>query len=46
MYQHSNTIRYRLDKIKNVLGLKELNSSYHLLYIFAILYEIYDLFDQ
>ena len=46
MYQHSNTIRYRLDKIKNVLGLKELNSSYHLLSIFAILYEFYELFDQ
>ncbi|NLL92057.1 MAG: hypothetical protein GX222_06525 [Ruminococcaceae bacterium] len=45
MYQHSNTIRYRLEKIRGLLGLGDSINSYTNLYVFAILYDIYKNFD-
>lgn len=39
-FQHSNTIRYRLEKIKSVLGIQEAPDADIQLYLFVRLYEI------
>ena len=39
-FQHSNTIRYRLEKIKSVLGLLDAPDAEIQLYIFVRLHEI------
>lgn len=39
-FQHSNTIRYRLDKLKNVLGIQDAPDAEVQLYLFARLHEM------
>ena len=46
LFQHSNTIRYRLEKVKTVLGLEETVDYYNQLYVFATLYEIRQVLDH
>lgn len=46
LFQHSNTIRYRIDRIKDVLGLNQSNDFYNQLHIFATLHEIYKILDN
>jgi sugar diacid utilization regulator len=41
MFQHSNTIRYRIEKIRKLLDLGDDASSFAQLYIFVRLHEIY-----
>lgn len=41
LYQHKNTIRYRINKIKTILGLEESTDSKIQLHIFARLYLIH-----
>jgi DNA-binding PucR family transcriptional regulator len=41
MFQHSNTIRYRINKIRKLLGLEDDAHSLAQLYVFARLRRIY-----
>jgi hypothetical protein len=41
MFQHSNTIRYRIEKIKNLLELGDDAGSFTQLYLFVRLHQIY-----
>ncbi len=41
MFQHSNTIRYRIEKIRKLLGLGDDAGSFAQLYIFVRIHEIY-----
>lgn len=45
LFQHPNTVRYRVAKIKSLLGIESPN-SYMELFIFVKLMEIYDIFDS
>lgn len=45
-FQHSNTIRYRLDKAKKILNIEEERDSYANLFIFIRLYEIHNNLDK
>lgn len=45
-FQHSNTIRYRLDKAKKILNLEEDGDSYVNLFIFIRLYQIHNNLDK
>lgn len=44
MYQHSNTIRYRLRKIKKILNLEEIPDYYLQLFIFSKLHQLYEIY--
>ncbi len=46
MFQHGNTIRYRLDKIKNILGISLSADAYVQLYMFAKMHKIYSILDD
>ncbi len=46
MFQHGNTIRYRLDKIKNVLGISLSADAYVQLYLFAKMHKIYSILND
>jgi len=46
MFQHGNTIRYRLDKIKNILGISLSADAYVQLYMFAKMHKIYSVLDD
>ena len=46
MFQHGNTIRYRLDKIKNILGISLSADAYVQLYMFAKMHKIYGVLDD
>lgn len=45
LYQHGNTIRYRLEKIKTVLGLSDSSDIYIQLFAYAKLHKLYSIFD-
>lgn len=45
MFQHSNTIRYRIDKAKKILHIDDSVNSYLQIFIFIRLYEIYNNLD-
>ncbi len=45
LYQHGNTIRYRLEKIKTVLGLSDSADIYIQLFAYAKLHKLYSIFD-
>lgn len=45
-FQHSNTIRYRLDKAKKILNIEGEGDSYVNLFIFIRLYEIHNNLDK
>ncbi len=45
LFQHENTIRYRLDKMKNLLGITDHNTSYMQLFVYVTLHRLYRLFD-
>ncbi len=40
-FQHSNTIRYRIDKVKKILNIEGSADSFHQMYIFVRLNQIY-----
>ena len=46
MFQHGNTIRYRLDKIKNVLGISLSADAYVQMYLFAKMHKIYSILND
>lgn len=46
LYQHGNTIRYRLNKIRELLGISNSADSYVPLYIFAKMHRIYSILDE
>ncbi len=46
LFQHHNTIRYRLDKAKTILELEDSAEFHRQLYVFSRLSKIYDLFDK
>lgn len=43
LFQHGNTVRYRLDKIKNILGISASADAYVQLYMFAKMHKIYNI---
>jgi hypothetical protein len=45
-FQHSNTIRYRVEKIKNILNIEESADWYSQLYIVTRLHQIYKHLDE
>ena len=44
MFQHGNTIRYRIDKIKGLLGIAASPDAYIQLYIYAQLHKLHEFF--
>lgn len=44
MFQHGNTIRYRIDKIKGLLGISSSPDAYIQLYIYAQLHKLHEFF--
>ncbi len=44
LFQHGNTIRYRIDKIKGLLGISSSPDAYIQLYIYAQLHKLHELF--
>lgn len=45
-FQHSNTIRYRLDKVKKILNIEESVDGYPQFYIFVRLFQIHKYLDK
>ena len=43
LYQHGNTVRYRLDKIKTILGITVTTELYVTMYAFAKMHKIYQI---
>lgn len=46
LFQHSNTIRYRIDKIRRLLSLNDDAAAFAQLYVFVRLHEIYQNTDE
>ena len=46
LYQHGNTVRYRLDKIKKVLGISNSADAYVQIYMFAKMHKIYSILNE
>ncbi|MDO4869141.1 MAG: helix-turn-helix domain-containing protein [Bacillota bacterium] len=46
MFQHGNTIRYRINKVKEVLGISLSDDAYVQLYMFAKMHKIYSILDE
>lgn len=46
LFQHGNTIRYRIDKIKNVLGISNSADAYIQLYMFTKMHKIYSILNE
>lgn len=44
LFQHGNTIRYKLDKIKTLLGISASPDAYVQLYLFAKMHKLYERF--
>lgn len=43
LFQHGNTVRYRMDKIKTILGMTQSADAYVQLYMFAKMHRIYSI---
>ena len=46
LFQHGNTIRYRIDKIKTILGISLSADAYVQLYMFAKMHKIYSILNE
>ncbi|MBQ6495826.1 MAG: PucR family transcriptional regulator [Firmicutes bacterium] len=46
LFQHGNTIRYRLEKIKTILGISLSTDAYVQLYMFAKMHKIYSILKE
>ena len=46
LYQHGNTVRYRIDKIKTILGISKSADAYVQLYMFAKMHRIYSILNE
>ncbi len=46
LHQHNNTVRYRISKIKTILGIEDATDSYIQLYIYVRLHHLYSILDN